>query len=209
MKKKIILPLCMIALLALAAGIVWIICSKEGITIAIDEQIFPDENFRAYVSETYDTDHDGILTADERRAVKDCLVSQKEIHSLRGIEYFPNLEKLDCSLNPIRKLNVSKNTRLKHLHVKGAVISLQTLNWHEYGPLVMLDVTGCKELIELDCSCNSLINLDLSGCPKLGYLDCSFNPLMSLDVHGKKEVEVFGRLRSETDFSRGALSKEG
>ena len=122
MKKRMIGALGVIAALVLTAGIVWVV-SKAGRAITIDEQNFPDAVFRAYVSENYDTDHDGSLTPGERRAVKECLVSRKEIQSLQGIEHFPNLEKLDCSLNPLRRLNVSKNTRLTSLNVRGGEVT--------------------------------------------------------------------------------------
>ena len=148
MKKKNIWLLCSLCIAVAVTVMVmaWILRpeSKPEPTIPIDEQNFPDAVFRTYVSENYDTDHDGNLTPDERRAVKECLVSRKEIYSLRGIEHFPELEKLDCSFDPIRKLNVSRNTRLKSLNVRGGNVARDNYDRYEYGTLVMLNVTGCK-----------------------------------------------------------------
>ena len=55
MKKRMIWPLCVIAVLALTVGITWGV-SKAGRAITIDEQNFPDEVFRTYVSENYDNE---------------------------------------------------------------------------------------------------------------------------------------------------------
>ena len=211
MKKKniwLLCSLCIVVALAVTAFIFWPVSQPER-PITIDEKNFPDEIFRTYVSETYDINHDGILSPSECQAVKECLVSRKEIQSLRGIEHFPNLEKLDCSFNPLRKLNVSKNTHLKSLNIRGGDVTKENYVRYENGSLVMLNVTGCKELLELDCACNSLINLDLSGCPNLGYLDCSFNPLWSLDLSGKKKLKVLDVCGGKMLTAGGAFPSMG
>lgn len=83
--------------------------------IAIDEEYFPDAVFREYVRENFDADGDGKLSADECLGVNTIDVSQKDIKSLKGIEYFTNLTYLKCSNNKLTQLVVSKNKELDML----------------------------------------------------------------------------------------------
>ncbi len=55
-----------------------------------------DSNFKSYLVELYDTDTDGEISYEEAATVTDISInsiySQKHIASVKGIEYFPNLE---------------------------------------------------------------------------------------------------------------------
>lgn len=68
--------------------------SVEG--IAIDATNFPDETFRTYVQENFDTTADGILTEGELEQVTSINVSSKGISDLTGVEYFTALKELFC-----------------------------------------------------------------------------------------------------------------
>src|SRR5687768_14361993 len=48
--------------------------------------------------------------------------------------------------------------------------------------LIELDVSECKNLVELDCRSNELNNLNVNGCANLKKLDCSNNNLSELDL---------------------------
>ncbi|MBR5967118.1 MAG: tetratricopeptide repeat protein, partial [Lachnospiraceae bacterium] len=54
--------------------------------IPINEEFFPDDNFRAYIQEAFDPEKRGKLYSRERIDRLD--VSCKQIRSLKGIEYF-------------------------------------------------------------------------------------------------------------------------
>src|SRR5207244_2262948 len=41
--------------------------------------------------------------------------------------------------------------------------------------LIELDVSECKNLVELDCRSNELNNLNINGCSNLKKIDCSNN----------------------------------
>ena len=89
----------------------------EDSYIAIDATNFPDANFRAYVaSEGIDADQDGYLSSGEIAAVTEMNVSFKNIASMQGLEYFTELETLDCSYNHLTALDVSANTKLDILY---------------------------------------------------------------------------------------------
>lgn len=69
---------------------------------------FPDENFRAYVSENFDKDSNGSLSDDEIKAVTKIDVSNKEIADLTGINCFTALEELYCCNNALTVLDLNK-----------------------------------------------------------------------------------------------------
>ncbi|MBQ6347836.1 MAG: leucine-rich repeat protein, partial [Clostridia bacterium] len=138
--------------------------------IPIDEAHFPDAIFRAWVSQnTIDMDGNGWLTDAEREAVKQIEVISKDIASLKGIEYFYELEYLDAESNPLTELDLSENTVLK-------TVSLC------YNQLESVDVTGLELLSNLDVSYNQLTALNLQTNTALQSLDCSGNGLTALDV---------------------------
>lgn len=88
---------------------------KPKAEIAINEEDFPDENFRAYLmSQSYGKD--GIITEEEIKNVVQISVGKKNITNLKGIEYFTALTSLYCYQNQLTSLDVSKNTALTELY---------------------------------------------------------------------------------------------
>ncbi len=85
-------------------------CDVE-IVAEINEENFPDENFRNYLlSQTYGAD--GVLTAFEISRLTELYVGGKEIASLKGIEFFTAVERIDCSSNSLTTVDVSQNKKL-------------------------------------------------------------------------------------------------
>ncbi len=80
--------------------------------VRVNASNFPDENFRKYLSEEFDKDNDGWIDAGSITEM-DC--RSREIRSLEGIEYFPNLSSLNCSTNDLEELDISKNKALTKL----------------------------------------------------------------------------------------------
>ena len=68
--------------------------------IKITEELFPDENFRSYVSSYVDMDQDAMLSASELSRTK-LFVSNLGISNLKGIELFTELIQINCSGNQI------------------------------------------------------------------------------------------------------------
>ena len=148
---------------------------------------FPNATFMEYVKR-FDKDSDGFLDADEREAVTEIDVNAKSIDSLKGIEFFPNLEKLDCNNNKLTELDVSKNTKLTELYCMGnwqlseLDVSKNTALkylWCGSSSLSSLRLSSNTELEALDCSRSQLSYLSTFNNPKLWYLDCSRNNLKS------------------------------
>ena len=158
--------------------------AAEG-DIAIDDaSAFPDEGFREYLlygyhyvdgTKTRIDDGDGILSQDERMAVKIMDVRGYAVYGLKGIEYFTELRELNCTNRPIGSLDLSKNTKLEQLRCKNS-------------GLTQLDLSNNPEIAVLDCSNNNLGNLDLSKNTKLENLNCSDDNLNELDVKENKAL---------------------
>lgn len=74
--------------------------------VILDEECFPDENLRNRIRELADTDADGTLSTEELEAVTSLDLSNQEISNLEGLQYFVNLEELDCSWNHLTREEV-------------------------------------------------------------------------------------------------------
>ena len=135
--------------------------------LAIDEENFPDENFRNYVLRYYGGD--GYLTYDETESEAFLVIQDMNIANLKGIEYFTSLVYLYCDNNQLTSLDLSKNTALTYLQCYNNRLST-------------LDVSGCTELTYLRCDNNQLTALDVSNNTALKNLRCDNNQLTSLDV---------------------------
>ena len=97
--------------------------------------------------------------------------------SLRGIEYFEALTKLNCNRNSLPELDVSQNTELTELRC-------------EYNSLTELDISQNTKLTYLNCNRNSLTKLDVSQNTELTELRCEYNSLTKLDVSLNTELTV-------------------
>lgn len=201
----------------LAEGIAALPAAETG-GIPIDPAHFPDANFLKYVEKIIDTDHSGTLSQEERNATV-IYVLGMGIKDLTGIEFFPELENLDCSENQLTQLDVSKNPKLERLvcyenkltslDVRGNTSltelhcytnQLTSLNLGEnanldilncvVNRLTSLDLSGNANLTRLACSSNLLTSLDVSNNPNLILLDCERNLLTSLNVSKNTELDT-------------------
>lgn len=161
--------------------------------ITIDAAHFPDANFRTYILDKenkVDDNGDGILSVREIRNCKELNIEKYGIQDLTGIEYFTNLETLDCSQNQLTALDVTKNEKLVDLKCTGNVLTALTLTENseleyldcEGNKLSSLNVSGNKKLLYLICGNNVITTLDLQYNLKLERLSCSLNRLATLDL---------------------------
>jgi hypothetical protein len=111
--------------------------------IEINTTNFPDDNFRSFIAENYDPDGDGFLLYTEAQAVTQMSLHKKDIEDLKGIEYFTELEWLDCSFNRLTQLRLTKNTKLQVLICNNNL-------------LTDLRTTNCYQLRFLYCNNNQL-----------------------------------------------------
>ena len=186
--------------------------------VAIDATNFPDENFRTFVSEKFDKNHDGILSRGELNRVGGIDVSRKEIATLQGIEHFKMLETLDCTKNKLTALDVSHNTRLTEIKCRKNQITnldvsknpqLEELSCAE-NQMWALVVSENPALRRLYCGENHLTDLVLNN-PELTTLFCNTNQLTTLDLSGSPNLETLGCYSNKIaalDVSRNPALKE-
>ena len=138
--------------------------------VAIDKANFPDDVFRKYVSDTFDTVKDGVLSQDEISKVTTILIiNNSNVKSLKGIEHFTALTRLDCHNTGIDSLDVSNNRALTTLDCSNT--GIQTL-----------DVRNNKDLQYLYCYNTGIQTLDVSNNTALTILYCSNTGIQTLDV---------------------------
>ena len=153
----------------------YLIKYKEPEGIKIDEDHFPDENFRNYLlGMSYGKD--GILTDSEISQISSFSFYKKDIKSLKGIEYFTALKNLACDNNPLTELDISNNTALEKLTCL-------------FCQLTSLDVSKNTALTYLDCQKNKLTTLDVSKNTALSYLSFGYNQLANIDVSKNTALE--------------------
>jgi len=154
---------------------------------------FPDANFKDKLlaaSPSYqvtmdvngywiklDANNNGEIEVSEALLVKELRVGGQftnpgYISSLVGIEYFTNLQVLNCSYNPqLTTVNFNTLVNLKQLYCSGTSIT-------------SLDASSLINLRELIFFINQLTSLNVSGLTNLTWLECSYNQLTSLNVSG-------------------------
>ena len=157
----------------------------------INEETFPDEHFRNLILEFGNGynygDGSGYLTYEDIEGTKEISVFYRDIESMKGIEYFTALEKLDCWLNKLTELDVSKNTKLWYL-------SCFSNN------LTALDVSNNTALELLNCSYNKLTTLDVSKNTALTDLYCSYN-----NIKGDDMVNLIASLPRNTSSTKNSF----
>ncbi len=159
-------------------------------SVAINEKNFPDNQFSSYLRSEIDKNSDGVLSLDEVSAIKRIICSGRYIQSLKGIEFFFNLEELMCQNNAITNLDISQNEKLKLLVFSDNKLSSLDVS-HQLlisyidvsgNKLTTLDVSKNSNLRILTCNANLLKELNLNYNTNLSNLECRGNNLSSLDL---------------------------
>ncbi|WGH75008.1 hypothetical protein P8625_13135 [Tenacibaculum tangerinum] len=122
------------------------------------------------------------LNVDNPITNKDLPNVYSKIKDLTGLESFPNLRRLDCYANEIKKLDLSQSS------------SISFLNCSE-NKIERLDVSNNPKLTYVSCDSNRLTSLILGENTNLESLYASYNKLTFLDVSGcpnLKSMDVTG-----------------
>ena len=145
--------------------------------VHICEKNFPDEHFRSYIrfvqysaARVYG---DLTIPIDKLTGITELPIGQQGhqlyMTTLKGIEFMPELESINCSGHVLTEIDFSHNPKLKSIDCAG--------NY-----LTMLDFSSNSQLLEIDCSANQLTSLDLSSNTELIKLNASNNPLTALRI---------------------------
>lgn len=160
--------------------------------VDINEDNFPDENFRKWLlSQSYGKD--AVITDAEMATITKIEARSCGIKDLTGIALFTELTELSVGnnenspeedWNKITTLDLSGNTKLRKL-------------WVNNNQLQSLDLSNCPELRNLDCTNNALTKLDVTSNPLLSLLYCDGNQLATLDVTLNTNLAVLSCQRNQ------------
>ena len=160
----------------------------------------PDHKFEeALVKIGIDSEIDGFLNIDKAKAVDTLVLGTGMISDLTGIEAFTELKYLSCGQNLIKKIDLSKNTKLRHLYCGNSIDFMYEFgdDFDDYrfnedlgNQLTELDLSNNVELEYIEVDFNKLRSLDLQNNKKLIYLSVSSNKLSKLNIDGNKKLEI-------------------
>ncbi len=174
--------------------------------IEINEDNFPDDNFRQYVSENIDQadasgNKDKKLSQEEIESVTFLSTSgflteeeDKKIKSLKGIEYFTSLNSLTVHYHNLSSLDVSKLINLTFLNLEG-------------NQLTEIDVSNNTKLKSLYCHYNQLTWIDITNLTKLNSFLCGDNKYSIL--LGEDNVFNIDQLPHGFDVSKASNWQNG
>lgn len=140
---------------------------------------FNDDNFYQCVIDSYNKEHNVLLSYDENLTdeqlseIDSLWCSYKKIKSVSGIEKMSNLENIYLNDNELTVIDLSNNKKLRNLYL----------------------------------SDNKLENLDLSNNTNLIYLSVSDNKLSSIDLRNNKSLEKF--FAYDNNFKKSLTVKRG
>ncbi|MBR5658854.1 MAG: hypothetical protein IKX10_05605 [Lachnospiraceae bacterium] len=165
-----------------------------SLSIPLTTPFFPNEAFRNYLKQNYDTDQDNYLSPSERQITQMNIYVYSDdalrISNVKGLEYFRELEELTIKGVGLTELDTRKNRKLRYLNCSNnQLTSLLTRNPElkvidcNSNQLIRLDVSQNPNLRELFCSDNHLTSLNIDGCTKLFTLQCVKNELENLSFH--------------------------
>ncbi len=143
----------------------------NGADVPLDADHFPDANFRQYLADNWDGDHNGALSETELGEIRNLVISNLNIADLTGIEQLTYLTELHIRGSQITTLDLTGCTNLTEASF-------------EHGSLKSIKVAGLSGLKSLSVVGNQLESLDLTGCSSLKHLNIAGNGFDSLDLAG-------------------------
>jgi Leucine-rich repeat (LRR) protein len=147
-----------------------------------------DSNFLAALKPEVKTNNNEEISVAKALEVIHLYIYNRSIASLEGIQYFTNLQTLECSINQLTTLDVQGLTNLKilvcfnnqlpSLNLQG-LTNLQDLLCNN-NQLTILNLQGLTSLKGLNCGSNQFSSLNLQDLTNLQILSCGNNPLKEI-----------------------------
>ena len=157
--------------------------------IPLDEEHFPDEDFRTRIKSMFDKDNNNYLSDVELEVTE--MDFTGVMKSMKGIEYFTELETLSIGLSKVEELDLSANTKLKSVKINNAKLTdiffginpnLTTINLKGNMTLKSLDVSDLENLGYLILTSTGITELDVRNNPLLRNLTCDHSYITCIDV---------------------------
>ncbi len=185
--------------------------------IGFNSTNFPDPVFRQLLIDTFGKNY---MTQEQADKVESIDVTGMGIGTMRGVEFFKNLDSLLCGSaydeygnkiaeNHIAELDVSKNEKLDALNCNGNQITklaantgIRTLYCSDNRLSGTFDISGYRNLSWFDCAMNDLTGIRFPETGTISDLDCSDNRIAEFDfrdvyVHS---LNCRGNLLTELHF---------
>ncbi len=135
-----------------------IVKGADGITL--DKEHFPDEIFRTYVSQNFDTDGNGMLSDEEIAGAEKISITSKKIADLTGLVHDGKLDEENMILyvDPADTLDYSSDINIK----VGGEATIQIGKRVEYvvpldPSIVSIKGKGKKVILKGECVGNTLV----------------------------------------------------
>lgn len=184
--------------------------------VVINEENFPDENFRWEMENNADADHDGFLSDEEIAAVNDYFLSLSSVVNFKGIEYFYDGLKqlLIGGLNSpdpytVTNLDISKFKVLETIEISDYPY-FTSLDFSKNTTLRSIDIHFLQSLTTVQLPAG-LETLHINGTPNVTSLDLTpcKNSLVQLFLWegGVKELDLTN-FKALTDISVAGNSAE-
>ncbi|MDE6196118.1 MAG: hypothetical protein K2F55_04575, partial [Erysipelotrichaceae bacterium] len=176
---------------------------RVNVGIDINEENFPDEEFRSYIEGSFDKNQDGVLASTELDVITEINVNNKtNLTSLKGIEHLKNVTHIYANNTSLEVLDVSKNTALTNLNVNNNP-NLTTLNVQGASALKVLFCYDNPQLRGLDVSQNTeLMNLNVRPSSNKGtnlaWLHVGNNPNLSTISSTSMNINISSTIDIDT-----------
>ncbi|WP_108808976.1 MULTISPECIES: T9SS type A sorting domain-containing protein [Aquimarina] len=182
----------------------WICCIALLIltlSLQAQEVIIPNPLFKKALLEDHniDTNNNGKIEISEAEAYTDFIyINNNLIFNINGINAFKNITSLSIKNTSIRRIDLSKNTKLKTL-VFYKNFNVTTLDLSKNTKLDYIDcyrnnlrslTVLSPNLKTLRCGGNKLTKLSLPNSGKLEYLTCYNNSITELKLNNLNKLEV-------------------
>ena len=182
------------------------------IAVIVDENSFPDEVFREYVLNNFDSDKDGNLTNGEISKVKTISLNNVNARDLTGIDYFINLNELDCYYIDVENITLTSIHNLEIFNCVGNQ-QLKDIDVGIQPKMRWYSISSCKKLTELDfsnCGQESDVSAywSVSSCDNLSIIIFSGGTRrfgISSDTFSNLNVDTFVFVGKAPSFSNDAF----
>ena len=151
----------------------------------------------SYIKQTYGFELE-TATAEDLAKVTEILVRDRTMSQEHGqwdFSSFPNLKKIDCSYNPIKLLNISKNHKLESVRFEGARGRIP----HK------LDFSGNPHLKEVSAGQDGVVELDFSSNHELEKVSVAIsNSLRWINIDNcpnLKSIVLYGAIIPFVDLT--------
>ncbi len=166
----------------------------------LTEEYIPDNTLREYIKNTAADSADTFTNLQAAKYTGSFDLKALKITSIKGLEFFPNLNELDMSgckfaeldlsaLTGLRNLLLNHSTNLDHLNISG-LKKLETLDIGST-KLIGFDLTALPSTLKkLNVESLKYESIDFSMWPNLEEININLNKLTSLDLSKCSKIKT-------------------